>query len=150
MKTIQDYIIKESNKNVNVEITPENFNKYKFSDKQLALISHLLKNYKSNLTQIYLVEGNTIPNNPNIKQYFGTVIPKDERGILYIENQSTGMGSQQNVIFYDSSKIKETKEKKTYIYSYHTEEGSKFKTAILTVDESNNSEIKLDENNINH
>ena len=150
MKTIQDYIIKESNKNVNVEITPENFNKYKFSDKQSALISHLLKNYKSNLTQIYLVEGDTIPNNPNIKQYFGTVIPKDERGILYIENQSTGMGSQQNVIFYNSSKIKETKEKKTYIYSYHTEEGSKFKTAILTVDESNNSEIKLDENNINH
>ena len=41
MKTIQDYIIKESNKNVNVEITPENFNKYKFSDKQSALISHL-------------------------------------------------------------------------------------------------------------
>ena len=150
MKNIQDYIIKESNKNVNIEITPENFNKYKFSDKQSALISHLLKNYKSNLTQIYLVEGDTIPNNPNIKQYFGTIIPKDERGILYIENQSTGMGSQQNVIFYDSSKIKETKEKKTYIYSYHTEEGSKFKIAILTVDESNNSEIKLDEKNINH
>ena len=60
------------------------------------------------------------------------------------------MGSPEEAIFYDSSKIKESKEKITYIYSYHTEENSKFKSAILTVDENNNSNIELKETNIKH
>ena len=153
MKYFKNFInesqqINESNQYINKEITPDNFNKFKFSDKQSALIQHLLKDYKKNITFIYLVDGNK-PGN-NISQYFGSIIPKDERGILYIERQSTGMGSPEEVVFYDSSKIKESKEKITYIYSYHTEENSKFKSAILTVDENNNSNIELKETNIKH
>lgn len=153
MKHFKNFInesqqINESNQYINKEITPDNFNKFKFSDKQSALIQHLLKDYKENITFIYLVDGNK-PGN-NISQYFGSLIPKDERGILYIEKQSTAMGSPEEAIFYDSSKIKESKEKITYIYSYHTEENSKFKSAILTVDENNNSNIELKETNIKH
>jgi hypothetical protein len=153
MKHFKNFInesqqINESNQYINKEITPDNFNKFKFSDKQSALIQHLLKDYKENITFIYLVDGNK-PGN-NISQYFGSLIPKDERGILYIEKQSTSMGSSEEVVFYDSSKIKESKEKITYIYSYHTEENSKFKSAILTVDENNNSNIELKETNIKH
>ena len=136
MKHFKNFInesqqINESNQYINKEITPDNFNKFKFSD-----------NF------IYLVDGNK-PGN-NISQYFGSLIPKDERGILYIEKQSTSMGSPEEVVFYDSSKIKESKEKITYIYSYHTEENSKFKSAILTIDENNNSNIELKETNIKH
>lgn len=153
MKHFKNFInesqqINESNQYINKEITPDNFNKFKFSDKQSALIQHLLKDYKENITFIYLVDGNK-PGN-NISQYFGSLIPKDERGILYIEKQSTAMGSPEEAVFYDSSKIKESKEKITYIYSYHTEENSKFKSAILTVDENNNSNIELKETNIKH
>jgi len=150
MKDLKNYLVTESNKNINVEITPENFDKYKFSDKQSALISHLLKTYKPNQTWIYLVEGNKPSHDPNIEQYFGTIIPSDERGILYIERQSTKMDSPEEVIFYDTSKIKEKEEKKTYIYSYHTESNSKFKSVILTIDEKNNGKITLDEKNIIH
>ena len=153
MKHFKNFInesqqINESNQYINKEITPDNFNKFKFSDKQSALIQHLLKDYKENITFIYLVDGNK-PGN-NISQYFDSIIPKDERGILYIERQSTAMGSPEEAVFYDSSKIKESKEKITYIYSYHTEENSKFKSAILTVDENNNSNIELKETNIKH
>ena len=153
MKHFKNFInesqqINESNQYINKEITPDNFNKFKFSDKQSALIQHLLKDYKENITFIYLVDGNK-PGN-NISQYFGSLIPKDERGILYIEKQSTAMGSPEEAVFYDSSKIKESKEKITYIYSYHTEENSKFKSAILTVDENNNSNIELKEVDIKH
>lgn len=140
--------ILESNQYINKEITPDNFNKFKFSDKQAALIQYLLKDYKANKTFIYLVDGNK-PGN-NIYQYFGSIIPKDGRGILYIEKQSTAMGSPEEVVFYESSKIKESKEKVSYIYSYHTEENSKFKSAILTVDENNNSNIELKEVDIKH
>ena len=150
MKDLKNYLVTESNKNINVEITPENFDKYKFSDKQSALISHLLKTYKPNQTWIYLVEGNKPSHDTNIEQYFGTIIPSDERGILYIERQSTKMDSPEKVIFYDTSKIKEKEEKKTYIYSYHTESNSKFKSVILTIDEKNNRKITLDEKNIIH
>ena len=153
MKHFKNFInesqqINESNQYINKEITPDNFNKFKFSDKQSALIQHLLKDYKENITFIYLVDGNK-PGN-NISQYFGSLIPKDERGILYIEKQSTAMGSPEEAVFYDSSKIEESKEKITYIYSYHTEEKSKFKSAILTIDENNNSNIELKETNIKH
>ena len=41
-------------------------------------------------------------------------------------------------------------EKITYIYSYHTEGNSKFKSAILTIDENNDSNIELKETNIKH
>lgn len=153
MKRFKNFInesqqINESNQYLNKEITPDNFNKFKFSDKQSALIQHLLKDYKKNITFIYLVDGNK-PGN-NISQYFNSLIPKDERGILYIERQNTSMGSPEEAVFYDSSKIQESKEKITYIYSYHTEENSKFKSAILTVDENNNSNIELKETNIKH
>ena len=153
MKHLKKFInesqqINESSQYINKEITPDNFNKFKFSDKQSALIQHLLKDYKKNMTFIYLVDGNK-PGN-NISQYFGSLIPKDERGILYIERQSTAMGYPEEAVFYDSSKIEESKEKITYIYSYHTEENSKFKSAILTVDENNNSNIELKETNIKH
>ena len=130
-----DYIF-EANKNVNVQITPENFNKYHFTYKQAALIKYLLEDYKENTTFIYLVSGDTIPKDPNIKQYFGTLIPEDERGILFIEKQSTSMGSPETAIFYDSSKINKS-EKTTFVYSYHTNEESKYKSAVLTVDETN-------------
>lgn len=140
--------VSESNKYINKEITPDNFNKFKFSDKQSALIQHLLKDYKKNVTFIYLVDGSKPEN--NISQYFGSIIPKDEKGILYIERQSAAMGSPEEAVFYDSSKIEESKEKITYIYSYHTEENSKFKSAILTIDENNDSNIELKETNIKH
>ena len=139
--------ILESNQYINKEITPDNFNKSKFSDKESALIQYLLKDYKRNKTFIYLVEGNK-PGN-NISQYFGSIIPKDERGILYIEKQSTAMGSPEEVAFYDTAKIKESNEKITYIYSYHHED-SKFKSAILTIDENNDSNIELKEVDIKH
>jgi hypothetical protein len=142
-----DYIF-EANKNANVQITPENFNKYHFTDKQAALIKYLLEDYKENTTFIYLVSGDTIPKDPNIKQYFGTLIPEDERGILFIERQSTSNGSPETAIFYDSSKINKS-EKTTYVYSYHTNEESKYKSAVLTVDETN-SKLELQEKNINH
>lgn len=142
-----DYIF-EANKNVNMQITPENFNEYHFTDKQAALIKHLLKDYKKNLTFIYLVSGDTIPKDPNINQYFGTLIPKDERGILFIERQSTSIGSPETIVFYDSSKINKS-EKTTYVYSYHTNEESKYKSAVLIVDNIN-SKIELNEKNINH
>lgn len=142
-----DYIF-EANKNANVQITPKNFNKYHFTDKQAALIKYLLEDYKENTTFIYLVSGDTIPKDPNIKQYFGTLIPEDERGILFIEKQSTSIGSPETVIFYDSSKINKS-EKTTYVYSYHTNEESKYKSAILTVDETN-SKLELQEKNMNH
>ena len=153
MKTIKEFlnnsqnIIIESNQFINKEITPDNFNKFKFSLKQRVLIEYLLKDYQPNKTFIYLVDGNK-PGN-NISQYFGSLIPDNERGILYIEKQSTSMGSPEEVVFYDSSKIKESKEKVIFNYSYHTEGESKFKYAQLSIDEDNNSKLELKEETYN-
>jgi hypothetical protein len=140
MKTIKDYIF-EGNKHINGEVTPDNFKENNFTPKQSALLKHLLKDYKQNLTFIYVVDGDKPIG--NISQYFGTLIPKDERGILYIEYQSTTMGSPKEAIFYNTSKIKERKEKSTYIYSYHKDGGSKFKSAVLTTDDNENTNVKL-------
>jgi hypothetical protein len=140
MKTIKDYIF-EGNKHINGEVTPDNFKENNFTPKQSALLKHLLKDYKQNLTFIYVVDGDKPIG--NISQYFGTLIPKDERGILYIEYQSTATGSPAEVIFYNTSKIKERKEKSTYIYSYHKEDGSKFKSAILTTDDKEDTNVEL-------
>ena len=141
MKTIKDYLLLEGNKHINGEVTPDNFKKYDFTKKQAALLKHLLKDYKQNLTFIYVVDGDKPIG--NISQYFGTLIPKNERGILHIEYQSTTTGSPAEVIFYNTSKIKERKEKSTYIYSYHKEDGSKFKSAILTTDDKEDTNIEL-------
>jgi hypothetical protein len=141
MKTIKDYLLLEGNKHINGEVTPDNFNEHEFTSKQSALLKHLLKDYKQNLTFIYVVDGDK-PSN-NLSEYFGTLIPKDERGILYIEYQSTTMGSPKEAIFYNTSKIKERKEKSTYIYSYHKDGGSKFKSAVLTTDDNENTNVKL-------
>ena len=150
MKNIYEYLIFESNKNLNVKITPENFNKFKFSRKQSALIKHLLDNdYKESTTEIYLVQGNIVPDDVNIKEYFGKLIPKDERGILYINAQSTNMGSPKEVYFYNTSKVNEKNEKETYVYSYHSEDGSKFKSAVLTTN-GEDSNLELKSENILH
>lgn len=141
MKTIKDYLLLEGNKHINGEITPDNFGKYDFTSKQSALLKHLLKDYKRNLTFIYAVDGDKPIS--NISEYFGTLIPKNERGILFIEYQSTAMGSPKEVIFYNTSKIKERKEKSTYIYSYHKDGGSKFKSAILTTDDKEDTNVEL-------
>lgn len=148
MKTLKDYLLLEGNKYINGEVTPDNFNKYNFTDKQSALLKHLLKDYKPNLTFIYVVDGDKPIN--NISQYFGKLIPKNERGILYIEYQSTATGSPAEVIFYNTSKIKEKKEKSTYIYSYHKDGGSKFKSAILTMDDNEDIHIKLSTESFTH
>jgi hypothetical protein len=150
MKSIYEYLILENNKNLNVKITPENFNKFKFSRKQSMLIKHLLDNdYKESTTEIYLVQGDIIPDDVNIKEYFGELIPKDERGILYINAQSTSMGSPKEVYFYNTSKVNEKNEKETFVYSYHSEGGSKFKSAVLTTD-GVKSNIELKTENILH
>ena len=141
MKTLKDYLLLEGNKHINGEVTPDNFNENNFTPKQSALLKHLLKDYKRNLTFIYVVDGNKPIS--NISEYFGTLIPKNERGILFIEYQSTAMGSPKEVIFYNTSKIKERKEKSTYIYSYHKDGGSKFKSAILTMNDKEDINVKL-------
>lgn len=148
MKTIKDYLLLEGNKHINGEVTPDNFNKYNFTAKQSALLKHLLKDYKPNLTFIYVVDGDKPIN--NISQYFGTLIPKNERGILYIEYQSTATGSPAEAIFYNTSKIKEKKEKSTYIYSYHKDGGSKFKSAVLTTDDNEDTNVKLSIESFKH
>ncbi len=141
MKTIKDYLLLEGNKHINGEVTPDNFKENNFTPKQSALLKHLLKDYKPNLTFIYVVDGDKPVN--NISEYFGKLIPKDERGILYIEYQSTATGSPAEVIFYATSKIKEEKEKSTYIYSYHKDGDSKFKSVVLTTDDKEDTNIKL-------
>lgn len=143
MKTIKDYLLLEGNKHINREVTPDNFNENNFTPKQSALLKYLLKDYKRNLTFIYVVDGDKPIKDNNISEYFGTLIPKDERGILYIEYQSTAMGSPKEAIFYSTSKIEERKEKSTYIYSYHTNGGSKFKSAVLTMDDKEDINVKL-------
>lgn len=141
MKTIKEYLLLEGNKHINREVTPDNFNEREFTTKQSALLKYLLKDYKRNLTFIYVVDGDKPIS--NISQYFGTLIPKNEKGILFIEYQSTAMGSPKEVIFYNTSKIKERKEKSTYIYSYHKDGGSKFKSAILTMNDNEDINVKL-------
>lgn len=141
MKTIKDYLLLEGNKHINGEVTPDNFNENNFTPKESALLKYLLKDYKQNLTFIYVVDGDKPIS--NISEYFGKLIPKDERGILHIEYQSTATGSPAEVIFYNISKIKERKEKSTYIYSYHKEDGSKFKSAILTTDDKEDTNVEL-------
>lgn len=143
MKTIKDYLLLEGNKHINCEVTPDNFNEREFTAKQSALLKDLLKDYKRNLTFIYVVDGDKPIKDNNISEYFGTLIPKDERGILYIEYQSTAMGSPKEAIFYSTSKIEERKEKSTYIYSYHKDGGSKFKSAILTTDDKEDTNVEL-------
>lgn len=141
MKTIKDYLLLEGNKHINGEVTPENFKENNFTPKQSALLKHLLKDYTHNLTFIYVVDGDKPIG--NISEYFGKLIPKDERGILYIEYQSTAMGSPKEVIFFTTSKIKEEKEKSTYIYSYHRDGGSESKSIVLTTDDKEDTNIKL-------
>ena len=53
------------------------------------------------------------------------------------------MGSPKEVIFYNTSKIKERKEKSTYIYSYHKNGSSKFKSMVLTTDDKEDTNVKL-------
>ena len=55
MKTIKDYLLLEGNKHINGEVTPDNFNENNFTTKESALLKHLLKDYKQNLTFIYVV-----------------------------------------------------------------------------------------------
>ena len=78
------------------------------------------------------------------------MIPKDERGILYIEYQSTATGSPEEVIFYSTAKIEEIKEKSTYIYSYHKDGGSKFKSIVLTTDDKEDTNVKLSTEQFEH
>lgn len=148
MKTIKDYLLLEGNKHINGEVTPDNFNENNFTPKESALLKHLLKDYKQNLTFIYVVDGDKPIN--NISEYFGKLIPKDERGILYIEYQSTAMGSPEEVIFYSTSKIEEIKEKSTYIYSYYKDGGSKFKSMVLTTDDKEDTNVKLSTEQFEH
>ena len=53
------------------------------------------------------------------------------------------MGSPVEAIFYSTSKIEETQEKSTYIYSYHKGGISKFKSMVLTTDDKEDTNVKL-------
>ena len=147
MKKINEYIL-ESNKYVNVLIDREKINKYNFSRKQYALIKYLIDNNDSLRSRIYVVEGNKKSNIDEIEEY-RDLIPEDERGILFVYQESTRMGSPKEAVFYNTSKIKENKEKETFVYSYHTEGKSKYKSAIITIT-GDNSELTLSETDIKH
>lgn len=92
---------KNNNQFLNKEITPDNFKEENFTSEESEIIKDLLKDYKRNLCKIYLVDGNEIPDDVNIRQYFGTTIPKDKKGILYIEKESSKMGAEEYAVLYE-------------------------------------------------
>ena len=93
---------KENESFLNKEITPDNFDEKNFTTEQSKIIKKLLKDYKKNLCWMYLVDGSVVPKDPNIKQYFGDIVPKDKKGILYIERESTRMGAEEYAKLYET------------------------------------------------
>jgi len=101
MKNLREYIY-ESKSFLNREITPDNFDTKNFTSEEAKIIKDLLKNYKPNMCWLYLVDGKKIPENSNIKQYFGEIVPKNKKGILYIERDSIKMGAQEYAKLYET------------------------------------------------
>lgn len=126
------------------------------SHKQRALCKFIMDLYDGDLIKIYFIRG-AYSITDEISEDIENVTNEDINNILQYINNDIGLlvvyndynENNVNFVFYNTSKVKERKEKQTYIYSYHNPLDDEHNSLVLTLNGSD-MHAKLYNENIIH
>jgi len=121
------------------------FNSENLSHKQRILYTYIMSKYGQDLLKVYLIRGKRSVDDPLIKNsienedgfsllYIKDYIEEDEIGLLVIYND----GDESSFAFYNTSKIRDRKEKTTNIYSYHCPQEPDVNSIVITTEDNDN------------